>query len=124
MMTPEQLRVAYHADASANPAVAAFRAFLTSGKAAEDAYFAWLAAPITQLVTRAIEELADNPPLAADSGDVALQYGVTSGLQLAAKLMTQPRRLYPEVFHDAQPADDGALEKAFTTNADAAIDNM
>ena len=124
MLTPEQLRVAYHADASANPAVAAFRAFLTSGKTAEDAYYAWLAEPITQLVTRAIEELADNPPLAGKSDGIEVQYGVTSGLQLAAKLMTQPRRLYPEVFHDARRDDGGALEKAFTTNADAAIDNM
>lgn len=123
MMTPEQLRLAYLADASANPAVAAFRAFLTTGKAAEDAFYAWLSEPLTQLVTRAIEELADNPPVVGET-DVATQYGVTSGLQLAVKLMTQPRRMFPEVLQDAKVGADGGLDKAFTTNADAAIDNM
>ena len=123
-MTPEQLRVAFHADAPASPAVAAFRAFLTSGKAAEDAFYQWLAEPMTQAVTRAIEELADNPPVYGDrEGDLAVQYGMTTGLQIAAKLMTQPRRLFPEVFRDAA-SPDTPLDRAFTTNADAAIDNM
>lgn len=121
-MTPEQLRVAYHSEASVNPAVAEFRAYLTSGKAAEDAFYAWLASPMTQLVVRVIEELADNPSEISQQ-DMLVQYGVTSGLQIAAKLMTQPKRLYPELFQDAA-REDGPLDKAYTTNADAAIDQM
>lgn len=122
-MTPEQIRVAYHAEASVNPAVSAFRAFLTSGKQAEDSFYEWLAHPVTQLVVRALEELADNPSDRLSQQDVLLQYGVTSGLQTAVKLMTQPKRLYPELFQDPVPKE-GPLDKAYTVNADAAIDNM
>lgn len=122
MPTPEQMRLAYVADASTNPAVAAFRAFLTTGKAAEDAFYAWLAEPMTQLVVRAIEEMADNPPV-VDKAAIETQYGVTSGLQIAAKLMTQPRRLFPEVLQDPK-GQEPALDRAYTTNADSAIDNM
>ena len=121
-MTPEQVRVAYHSEASANPAVSEFRAFLTSGKSAEDSFYKWLSLPMTQLVIRVLEELADNPPVTQQQ-DVLMQYGLTSGLQLATKLMTQPKRLYPELFKDADKKD-GSLDKAYTTNADAAIDNM
>lgn len=122
MSTPEQMRLAYVADASTNPAVAAFRAFLTTGKAAEDAFYAWLAEPMTQLVVRAIEEMADNPPV-VDKAAIETQYGVTSGLQIAAKLMTQPRRLFPEVLQDPK-GQEPTLDRAYTTNADSAIDNM
>lgn len=121
-MTPEQLRVSYHSEASANPAVAEFRAFLTSGKAAEDAFYEWLALPMTQLAVRALEELADNPPVSSQQ-DALLQYGMTTGLQTAAKLLTQPKRLYPELFQDVVKKDT-TLDKAYTINADSAIDNM
>ena len=120
-MTPEQLRLAYHADTQTNPAVAEFKATLTSGKASEDAFYAWLSEPFTQKVVRVIEELADNPPVAGD--DVALQYGVTSGLQLAAKLITQPKRVFPEIFQDPQTLD-ATLDRSYTANADSVIDNM
>lgn len=122
-MTPEQLRVAYHSDTAGNPAVTEFRTFLTSGKAAEDAFYEWLALPMTQLVVRALEELADNPSDALPQQDVLLQYGVTSGLQIAVKLMTQPKRLYPELFKDPVRKDD-ELDRAYTANADSVIDNM
>jgi hypothetical protein len=120
-MTPEQLRLAYHADTQTSPAVAALKAALMSGKASEDAFYRWLAEPFTQAVTRALEELADNPPVSG--ADVALQYGVTSGLQLAVKLMTQPKRVFPEVFQDAPQIDEG-LDKSYTANADSVIDSM
>lgn len=121
-MTPEQLRLTFHDNATSSPAVASLRAYLTTGVAAEDAFFKWRADPMTQMVTRALEELADNPPI--DKGiDVAQQYGFTSGLQLAIKLMTQPKRVFPEVFQDPrQPA--GELDRAYTVNADSAIDGM
>lgn len=120
-MTPEQLRLAYHADTQTSPAVAAFKAALMSGKASENAFYQWLAEPFTQAVTRVLEELADNPPVCGE--DVALQYGFTSGLQLAVKLMTQPKRVYPEVFQDAPSGDEG-LDRSYTANADSVIDNM
>lgn len=122
-MTPEQLRAVYSSEASANPAVAEFRAFLTSGKRAEDDYYAWLSSPMTQRVVRALEEIADNPPVSSNQ-DALIQYGMTSGLQMAVKLITQPKRLYPEVFQDAKPKKDGPLDKAYTVTADDVIDKM
>jgi len=121
-MTPEQMRAAYHTDPRVSPAITAFRAFLTTGKAAEDAFYAWLGDPMTQRVLQVLEEFSDNPPVPSGS-DIAVQYGVTTGLQMAIKVMAQPKRLFPEVFQDARteaPADLGA----YTVNADAAIDKM
>lgn len=120
-MTPEQLRLAYHADTQTSPAVAALKAALMSGKASEDAFYQWLAEPFTQAVTRALEEIADNPPVVG--ADIALQYGFTSGLQFAIKLMTQPKRVFPEVFQDAV-GKDGGLDRSYTANADSVIDSM
>lgn len=121
-MTPEQLRISYLSETASNSAVSEFRTFLTTGKSAEDTFYAWLALPMTQLIVRALEELADNPPVSQQQ-DIVAQYGVTSGLQLAAKLMTQPKRVFPEVFQDARE-QGGPLDKAYTTNADAAIDSL
>ena len=120
-LTPEQIRLAYHADTQASPAVAEFRAALTTGRASEDAYYQWLSEPFTQMVSRALEELADNPPVSGD--DIALQYGFTSGVQLAVKLITQPKRVFPEIFQDVPDADKG-LDRSYTVNADSVIDNM
>ena len=81
-MTPEQLRLAYHADTQTSPAVAALKAALMSGKASEDAFYQWLAEPFTQAVTRALEELADNPPVAGadvDADDSALMQDAVAG---------------------------------------------
>lgn len=126
MLTPEQVRVRSHADASAYPAIAELRALLTSGADGEAGFWSWLAEPYTQRMTRALEELADNPPLyPADARETLLvQYGITTGLQLAVKLLTNPKRVYPEVFRDpGTPAGDELLG-SYTENADKVIDNM
>ena len=125
-LTPEQVRVRSHADTSAYPAIAELRALLTAGAESEAGFWAWLAEPFTQRMTRALEELADNPPpYPADTKESLLvQYGITTGLQLAAKLLTNPRRVYPEVFRD--PKSDVGDEPlgSYTENADRVIDSM
>ena len=124
-LTPEQVRVQSHADRAAYPALAQLRAALTSGAAAERGFWDWLAEPYSQMMARAIEELADNPaPLPCDTKDTLLvQYGITTGLQLAAKLMTSPSRVFPALFRDPAGQDDAALD-SYTDTADNVIDRM
>lgn len=125
-LTPEQVRIRSHADASTCPALAELRATLTSGADAERQFWDWLALPYTQKVVRALEEMADNPPaLPADTGDTLLvQYGITTGLQLAVKLLSSPRRVFPEVFRDPRGASDDASFGSYTENVDQVIDRM
>lgn len=124
-LTPEQVRVQSHADASAYPATAELRALLSSGAAAEDDFWKWLALPYTQRMVRALEELADNPvPLSCDTKETLLvQYGITTGLQLAVKLLSNPRRVFPEVFRDPATPPDAELG-SYVDNADSVIDAM
>lgn len=125
-LTPEQVRVRSHAGASEYPAIAELRALLSSGVEAERTYWEWLAAPWTQRMTRALEELADNPAASslADAGDsVLVQYGITTGIQLALKLLSNPRRVFPGAFRDPQKAAEEPLG-SYAQNADQVIDNM
>lgn len=124
-LTPEQVRVRSHADASVYPATAELRALLSSGASAEAEFWSWLALPVTQRMVRALEELADNPaPLPCDTKETLLvQYGITTGLQLAVKLLSNPRRVFPEVFRDPASEPDGDLG-SYVDNADKVIDDM
>ena len=124
-LTPEQVRVRSHADRAAYPALAHLRAALTSGAAAEREFWEWLAEPYSQMMARAVEELADNPaPLPCDTKETLLvQYGITTGLQLAAKLMTSPNRVLPALFRDPDRQDDSTLD-SYTDTADSVIDNL
>ena len=125
-LTPEQVRVRSHASASAYPALAELKVRLTSGADVEREYWNWLAEPFSQLFVRAIEELADNPPLLPSDGKESLlvQYGVTTGLQLAAKVLSNPRRVFPDVFRDPGSAVNAGLSESYTENADQVIDSM
>lgn len=59
---------------------------------------AWLANPTTQRVLSLIKELAVNPPTRHVGNDKAENYGLTSGIQLAAQVMEDPTVLFPLVF--------------------------
>lgn len=126
LMTPEQVRVRSHADAASCPALAELRSTLTSGAEAERQFWGWLAQPYTQKMVRALEELADNPPvLPADMNDTLLvQYGITTGLQLAIKLLSNPRRVFPEVFRDPQSGSGDVALGSYTENVDQVLDRM
>lgn len=125
-LTPEQVRVRSHADASEYPAIAELRALLSSGAEVERTYWEWLSASWTQRMTRALEEFADNPAanVLTDARDsVLVQYGITTGIQFALKLLSNPRRVFPGVFRDPQKNAEEALD-SYAQNADQAIDNM
>ena len=53
---------------------------------------------MTKLVLSAVRDLAVNGPLSLDVKETAVQYGVTSGLNLAAQLMDDPSVVFPELF--------------------------
>lgn len=126
LMTPEQVRVRSHADAASCPALAELRATLKSGAEAERQFWEWLASPFSQKMVRALEEMADNPPvLSADTRDSLLvQYGVTTGLQLAVKMLSNPKRVFPDVFRDPVATSGDGSFGSYTENADQVIDRM
>ena len=63
-----------------------------------DTFRKWADDPMTKLVLSAVRDLAVNGPLSFDVKETAVQYGVTSGLNLAAQLMDDPSVVFPELF--------------------------
>ena len=63
-----------------------------------DTFRKWADDPMTKLVLSAVRDLAVNGPLSLDVKEMAAQYGVTSGLNLAAQLMDDPSVVFPELF--------------------------
>lgn len=63
-----------------------------------DTFRKWADDPMTKLVLSAVRDLAVNGPLSLDVQEMAAQYGVTSGLNLAAQLMDDPSVVFPELF--------------------------
>ena len=63
-----------------------------------DTFRKWADDPMTKLVLSAVRDLAVSGPLSLDVKEVAVQYGVTSGLNLAAQLMDDPSVVFPELF--------------------------
>lgn len=100
--TPEKARVRARSNPAFNPALAALHKLLSSGKDAEVGYREWRRNPFTKGFVRALAELEDTPPPAfaesTESNHVLVQYGMTAGLSLALKLLTQPARVFPDAF--------------------------
>ena len=63
-----------------------------------DTFRKWADDPMTKLVLSAVRDLAVNGPLSLDVKEMAVQYGVTAGLNLAAQLMDDPSVVFPELF--------------------------
>ena len=63
-----------------------------------DTFRKWADDPMTKLVLSAVRDLAVNGPLLLDVKETAVQYGVASGLNLAAQLMDDPSVVFPELF--------------------------
>jgi len=64
---------------------------------------AWLVDPVTVRVLGLIKELAVNPPSGLVGVDKIENYGLTSGLQLAARVMEDPTMLFPQVYDGPGP---------------------
>lgn len=98
------------------------RRFMTLRSAGD--FIEWRKHPLTVLFIDAMREMAVNPPpgyLAADS-NVALEYGLTSGLTLAASLMDDPSSVYSYLFSAATPGAESAVpDTTYSVAPDEAI---
>lgn len=95
--------------------------FSTEDSAAQ--YNDWANGPIGRVVVAALRDMALNGPATIDTNDVAVQYGITLGLSLAANLVTDPSSVYPEMFARVEtvplPNDND-----FTVSPHEALDNF
>ena len=83
-----------------------------------DAFRKWAEDPMTKLVLSAVRDLATNGPLSFDVKETAVQYGVTSGLNLAAQLMDDPSVVYPELFTGIDSSSMRLPEENYETSTD------
>lgn len=75
----------------------------------------WINDPVTLRVVGLIQWLAANPPSGIVSVDKIENYGLTSGLQLAAQVMSDPTVLFPQAFISDQGT--APLETVYTHKA-------
>ena len=125
-MNPVRDRTDGRTDAVAFPAIASLRAALSSGKDAELGYVKWRKDSWTVGFLKAIAEYADNQPVEVGNPDKALvQYGMSCGIDLVYRLMTQPSRVFPEAFSGkSMPVYDHVLDQAYTDTPDSVLDQM
>ena len=64
----------------------------------------------------AVRDLAVNGPLSLDVKETAVQYGVTSGLNLAAQLMDDPSVVFPELFTGIDSSSRSLPEENYETS--------
>lgn len=71
------------------------------------AQYEWRTLPITVKVIRALRDLATSHPAmpALSTQDIAVQYGITLGLSLAADLMDDPTLVIPGLFGAKLPSE-------------------
>ena len=131
MSTPAKTRVDSRTDAVTCPAIARLRATLTSDKKVVNAFVKWRRNSFTRMFLAALSELADSPPLSVneptDTNSVLLQHGMTDGLNLAFRLLSQPQRVYPDIFADKDGKTAGGVDEfdvAYVDTPDSVIDDM
>lgn len=130
-MTQEQVRVAERSLPANNPAIANLRSVLSSGKKdVEDGFIRWRRDGFTRMFTEALQEMADTAPATgrelSDVNQFLFQAGMSAGLSMALKLITQPKRLFPEIFGGSSAGDAHVTEltSAYVDTPDDVIDNM
>lgn len=81
----------------------------------------WRQSRFTKLLYVALQDAILHPGLTVKSEDVAVQYGVTQGLAIAAQLISDPTVLWPNAFgsgmENVAPPRPGPSE-TFTTSPD------
>ena len=71
---------------------------LLSADADASAFSAWRGNPLTEAFVSALRDLALQPaPAMLDCSEIPVQYGVTCGLQIAARLLDDPTAVVPGV---------------------------
>ena len=87
--------------------------------ASAEAFQKWRMLPETCLFIDCLRELALNPShVNPDTDSFEVQYGVTSGLQLAAGLLSDPSSVFSYLFTGLTPGAREPLETAYTTEPD------
>ena len=81
-----------------------------------DTFRKWADDPMTKLVLSAVRDLAVNGPLSLDVKETAVQYGVASGLNLAAQLMDDPSVVFPELFTGIGSSPNRLPEENYETS--------
>lgn len=78
-----------------------------------DEFVRWRNDPMTLLWIDALRELSVAPPPGyLDTEDLGAQYGVSSGISLAASFIGDPTVLYPHLFSGAAPGNAPVLPEA------------
>jgi hypothetical protein len=87
-----------------------------------EAFIRWRNLPETLLLIETLRELAENPPAAyVAAEDIGVQYGVSSGISLAAAFIGDPTMLYAELFTGSAPGNpkETSPDTDFTVAGDA-----
>lgn len=79
------------------------------------AHYDWRTLPITVKTIRALRDLATSHPAmpSLTTQDVAVQYGITLGLSMAADLMDDPALIVPGLFGAPVPSEPKAPVETF-----------
>jgi hypothetical protein len=96
-----------------NPIVEASEVWGPNGSV--DKLRAWMMDETTRRVVGLLQELAVNPPSGIVSVDKVENYGLTTGLQLAARVVEDPTMLFPDVFRDEAPGQTALPEADYST---------
>lgn len=92
--------------------------------AGQEAFGEWSKNPVTKLFRDALDSLADTciNQFPQSDRDLATAYGCQSGLRLAARLVSDPTRVFPSIFDGEQALvnrpDSVEPEAGYTTPAD------
>lgn len=87
------------------------------------AFMRWREDPITSAFLSALRDLAITPPAGYVSpSDVRIQFGVQSGLTLAATLADDPTALYPFLFTGSATSGGAARDESDATSYSVAPD--
>lgn len=111
----------FHPDGVLSSGVAELVRKMT-GSQAVSAFKDWAANPITVLFRNALRDMALNGPPVAESSEIAVQYGMSLGLGLAAQLVDDPSVVFQQVFRD--PAATPPNNPSFEYSLDDAIAHM
>ena len=77
------------------------------------AFNEWRNQPLTLMFVDALRELGVNPPAAyLETESIPVQYGVSSGLALAAGVLDDPSVLFPSLFTGVTPGSPATMLEA------------
>jgi len=78
----------------------------------------WRRNPLTDMMISALRELAIDPPAAyIDTESIPVQFGVGSGIGLAAAVMDDPATLFPHLFTGVAPGTVVLPEADYSADA-------